>query len=136
MNALHLNSSFSSTGFTTRIVLYTVRVMLFIFLVVTLQVIGRGQSPVPQTTPQASDFVARQDCFPFERLSPVEREKAEALLLKALDSEALYTIIGNLKPMSSGFGEMRFPVKKMDLPQLAERRRILATWRCGDNLTA
>ena len=76
--------------------------------------------------------VPRAECFPFERLTPAERIKAEELLLKALDSEALYTIVGNIKPMSSGFGHMRFPVKKIDLAQLEERRRILAHFRCGD----
>jgi hypothetical protein len=47
--------------------------------------------------------VSRSECFPFERLAPEQRQKAEELLLKALDGEALYTIVGGLKPMSSGF---------------------------------
>lgn len=55
---------------------------------------------------------ARQDCFPFERLAPAERKKAEDLLLKALDSEALYTIAGGLKPMSSGFQSFQVAVRE------------------------
>lgn len=47
--------------------------------------------------------VQRTECFPFERLSGDQRKAAEELLLKALDEEALYTIVGGLKPMSSGF---------------------------------
>jgi hypothetical protein len=46
---------------------------------------------------------ARSDCFPFEKLPPEQRKAAEDLLLKALDSEALYTIVGGLKPISGGF---------------------------------
>jgi len=46
---------------------------------------------------------ARLGCFPFETLPANERKQAEELLLKALDGESLYTIIGGLKSMSSGF---------------------------------
>lgn len=47
--------------------------------------------------------VSRGECFPFEKLSADQRKVADELLLKALDEEALYTIVGGLKPMSSGF---------------------------------
>lgn len=47
--------------------------------------------------------VSREECFPLQKLSPELRVKAEALLLKALDDAALYTFVGQLKPMSSGF---------------------------------
>jgi hypothetical protein len=43
------------------------------------------------------------DCFPFESLPDPLRERAEQLLLRGLDSEALYTIAADIKPMSSGF---------------------------------
>jgi hypothetical protein len=79
---------------------------------------------------------ARADCFPFERLAPAERVKAEELLLRALDREALYTILGDLKPMSSGFWAVSYPVKEIDLAALSERRRILAHFRCGERLVA
>ena len=67
--------------------------------------------------------VSRSECFPFEKLTPEKRIKAEALLLKALDGEALYTIIGGLKPMSSGFHSLRLQV---NLPRLslAEAKKI------------
>lgn len=42
-------------------------------------------------------------CFDTERLSPPLREKSEALLLQALDTEHLFTIATGLKPMSAGF---------------------------------
>ncbi len=79
---------------------------------------------------------ARCECFPTERLPADLRAKSEALLLKALDSEALYTIIGGLKPLSSGFASFKFSVEKPDLAQIDETRRLLSVWRCGDELYA
>jgi hypothetical protein len=86
----------------------------------------------------------RSNCFPFERLPEEERSRAEALLLKALDSEALYTIVGGIKPMSSGFSSystsVRLPrndeaklEREATLSRLEADRRSLALWRCGDN---
>jgi hypothetical protein len=49
------------------------------------------------------------DCFPFESLPDPLRERAEQLLLNALDSEALYTIAADIKPMSSGIGPIKAP---------------------------
>lgn len=54
--------------------------------------------------------VSRNDCFAFEKFAPEQRKKAEQLLLKALDGEALYTIAGGLKPMSSGFQSSQLQV--------------------------
>lgn len=48
-------------------------------------------------------FGQRGECFPFEKLPADQRKAADELLLKALDEEALYTIVSGLKPMSSGF---------------------------------
>ncbi len=59
--------------------------------------------------------VQRTECFPFERLSGDQRKAAEDLLLKALDEEALYTIVGGLKPMSSGFQSIQI---QSGLPRL------------------
>jgi hypothetical protein len=79
---------------------------------------------------------SRCECFPMERLHADLRAKSEALLLQALDSEALYTIIGGLKPMSSGFASFKFSVEKPDLTQIEEMRRLLSVWRCGEKLYA
>lgn len=54
--------------------------------------------------------VSRAECFPFEKLSAEQRKRGEELLLKALDREALYTIAGGLKPMSSGFQTFQLQV--------------------------
>lgn len=108
----------------------------FCYLCVMLCVMLLASNGTAQPNEAKPQGVPRAECFPFERLTVDERAKAEALLLKALDSEALYTIVGNIKPMSSGFGFIKFPIKQIDLEQLAERRRILATWRCGETLDA
>jgi hypothetical protein len=79
---------------------------------------------------------SRCECFPTDRLPADLRAKSEALLLKALDSEALYTIIGGLKPMSSGFASFKFSIEKPDLAQIEETRRLLSVWRCGEELYA
>jgi hypothetical protein len=126
-----------------------------------------------------SAFGQRAECFPFEKLSPEKRKKAEEILLKALDSEALYTIVGGLKPMSSGFASYQFTIReprgiteveasellqkyptedsrkslpdaekrkvttvdnfvkrKKTVQEIDETRKILAHFRCGDNLFA
>lgn len=55
--------------------------------------------------------VSRTECFPFERMPADQRKRAEELLLKTLDGEALYTIVGNIKPMSSGFQNFQLTVR-------------------------
>lgn len=80
--------------------------------------------------------VPRAQCFPTEKLPPALRAKSEELLLKALDSEALYTLIGGLKPMSSGVASFKFAVKQPDLREIEQARQALAAWRCGDELFA
>lgn len=68
---------------------------------------------------------SRKDCFSFEKLPPEQRQKAETLLLKALDGESLYTLVGGLKPMSSSFQSFEVDV---NLPRLetAEAEKIIA----------
>ena len=92
-------------------------------------------------------FGQRLECFPFEKLTPEKRKAAEELLLKALDSEALYTIVSDLKPMSSGFAnfqtEIRVPrdekkkeERRNTLAKIGDTREILRHFKCGENLFA
>jgi hypothetical protein len=76
------------------------------------------------------------ECFPFERLPESLRPKAEAMLLQALDGEALYTIAGGLKPMSSGFVSSSFKVDAPDLAEAEATRQVLAAWTCGGEIAA
>jgi hypothetical protein len=99
------------------------------------------------TASTLGDQADRRDCFPFERLEPQKRRMAEELLLKALDSEALYTIVGGIKPMSSGFANFSFQIREPHsdegrrerlsvLQKIEDTRQILALWRCGEELFA
>jgi hypothetical protein len=72
-----------------------------------------------------SVFCQRAECFPFEKLSTEKRQKAENLLLKALDSESLFTIVGGLKPMSSGFAAFSFSASQIRNISETEAIRIL-----------
>jgi hypothetical protein len=94
-----------------------------------------------------SSGVDRKDCFPIETLPTDTKKRAEELLLKALDSEALYSIVGGIKPMSSGFATFRFDVREPadeskrkersdSLSSIDEARAIFAKWRCGENIYA
>ncbi len=85
----------------------------------------------------------RANCFPFERLSPENRQYADELLLKALDTETLYTIVGGIKPMSSGFATFSTAAseprdeklrneRQASLAKMDTAREIFALWHCGD----
>lgn len=78
----------------------------------------------------------RADCFPLERLPDALRPRAEEMLLKLLDSEALYTVVGGIKPMSSGFGGIKIRLESPDTAEVENLRRILSVFRCGDSIVA
>ena len=88
------------------------------------------------TGPSAAAGVARAECFPVTSLGPDLRAKSEEMLLKALDNEALYTLVGGLKPMSTVGTTISFSVDTPDTAAVVERRRMLAAWRCGDAIFA
>jgi hypothetical protein len=80
--------------------------------------------------------VRREECFSTAGLSPEDEARSEQLLLAALDSEALYTLVGDLKPVSEGFHQSRFPINPPNLDELQWIKRVLATWRCGTEIEA
>lgn len=81
--------------------------------------------------------VPREQAFPLHILPPHLQGQAEAILLRLLDREGLYTVIGGLKPMSSAFVTYSFdPSNPEEVAQLDTLRQILATFRCGDELYA
>lgn len=93
-------------------------------------------APKMSAPPANIGGVARADCFPVERLPPALRARAEVLLLAALDGEALYTLVGSVKPMSSGWLSVNADLAKPDPQKLDDWRRIVATLRCGDDISA
>jgi hypothetical protein len=82
--------------------------------------------------------VGRAQCFPAAELPPDLRARSEEMLLRALDNEALYTLVGGLKPMSTVGSTFTFVVDdpKVDVSGIAERRRLLSVWRCGGDILA
>jgi hypothetical protein len=72
----------------------------------------------------------------LEQLPPELRRISEELLLKALDSEALYTFVSGLKPMSAGMVSFRFPARDPDLAEVDVARQAISAWKCGDALFA
>lgn len=78
-----------------------------------------------------ADAVPRESCFPLESLPEPSRDLSRKLLLEALDSEALYTLVGDLKPISEGFFDTWFEVEPADASELSETRRAISAWQCG-----
>lgn len=80
--------------------------------------------------------VRREDCFPVERLAAEERAAAEKLYLQLMDSEALYTVVGGVKPMSGGYATFRMAAGALEAKEVDAARRMLGEFRCGDELVA
>lgn len=89
------------------------------------RVISRHQQAVPAV-----------ECFPLELLSEVDQKTSRDLLLKALDSEALFTLAGAVKPVSEGFYNTRFRVDPPESAELQDTGRAIKAWRCGDALAS
>lgn len=58
-----------------------------------------------------------------------ERDQFRELLLKALDREALYTFVGGLKPLSTGFWQGKIDIAAADTAEIVRVRRALAPLR-------
>lgn len=78
--------------------------------------------------------VARAQCFPIEKLSSAQKQKAEELLLRVCDTEGLYTLVGGVKPMSSGWLSAAFEIEKPNADKLDNLREIVAALRCGEEI--
>ncbi len=79
---------------------------------------------------------SRRPCFSLAELPKELKPEAEKLFLEILDSEALYTVLDNQKPMSSGARSFKFSVANPDLKDIERARRILAAFRCDDRFYA
>jgi len=75
-----------------------------------------------------NDAVPRNDFLSTELLSDKARLLSEKLLFQALDGEAFYTIVGQIKPVSEGFWGGYFPVDHADLSEINEVREALRPW--------
>lgn len=85
------------------------------------------------SAPRHPDAVPRDQCFPLESLTEKEhRELSEKLLLDALDSEAIYTIVASVKPVSEGFWSTRFRIQPPNTTDLDRVQAALSVWVCGE----
>ena len=75
-----------------------------------------------------SSSVSRSEAFPLERLPAGLQAPAEQLLLQLLDSEALYTLVGALKPISVGTHSVRLG----EAPGDRMLELLLPALRCGE----
>jgi hypothetical protein len=79
-------------------------------------------------SPRALDALPRNDFFSTESLDDKAKLLSEELLLKALDSEAFYTLVGQFKPVSEGFWGGYFSVDSADLTEIEQVRAALRSW--------
>jgi hypothetical protein len=100
----------------------------------TAQVSG-GNKGAEQIS-QLSEAVACGECFAIEKLPLHLQEYAAELLLKALDSEALYSVLSDVKPMSSGWASLTFPEGAALPLDLVELQQIADVFNCGSGITA
>jgi hypothetical protein len=82
----------------------------------------------------ASAAVPRDDCFPLEQLPAEEQTASRELLWKLLDSEALFTVVGPLKPVSEGFWRGEVPAEGPWPEKARQVERQLRTFSCGQTL--
>lgn len=82
-----------------------------------------------------TEGVRRGEVFPFHELGAEDRATAETWLRDAMDSEALYTIIGGMKPMSSGFASVRVKRGEPLTEAAARGHRIARAFRVGGHLS-
>jgi hypothetical protein len=102
--------------------------------------IGLLTQALPASLPPAAarDYapVPRSQCLALDGLSEDERTLAASWLQDALDSEALYTVLAGIKPVSSGVKSFRIAIAAPDLTEIDRARRITAALRCGDSVEA
>lgn len=77
---------------------------------------------------QSIDSVPRSVFLATQKLDVPTRQLSEELLLKALDGEAFYTLVGQLKPVSEGFWSGYFSVDPPDLSEIERVRSALQSW--------
>jgi hypothetical protein len=79
--------------------------------------------------------VPKSEVFPIETLTVEEQALAEEWLTAILDREGLYTVIGGIKPMSSGW--MRVDTRKgLTSVEVEQAQRIVSRLRVGTLITS
>jgi len=85
--------------------------------------------------------LSRLDCFPIEKLPVALQKTATEILQRSLDTEGLYTLVGDIKP-ASNFLEFHVDYslpkesskRRAQEKQRASIKKILPALRCGGDL--
>lgn len=92
---------------------------------------GLQPSSVELLNPNAG-AIERGEFFSLDSLDESTKRLSEELLLKALDGEAFYTLVGQLKPVSEGFWGGYFSVDSLDLTEVERIRTAVRAWNEPD----
>jgi len=105
-------------------------------LAIALLAVACAPPPRAAARPTPAPAVPPAACFPVERLAPDDRRVAELLLLRLGDGEALYTLAGGIKPLSSDVADLQLrvapSVDPAALARLDQLRRVTAALHCGE----
>lgn len=105
-------------------------------LAIALLAVACAPPPRAAARPTPAPAVPPAACFPVERLTPDDRRVAELLLLRLGDGEALYTLAGGIKPLSSDVADLQLrvapSVDTVALARLDQLRRVTAALHCGE----
>lgn len=86
------------------------------------------QSPSLELLHPTAGAIDRDEFFSLDSLDESTKRFSEELLLKALDGEAFYTLVGQLKPVSEGFWGGYFSVDSLDLTEVERVRAAVRAW--------
>lgn len=102
------------------------------FSSIRLATVSAQENGVVPSSQKASNYavaeVPRSKFLPTEVLDEKTKKLSDNLLLKALDSEAFHTLVGQLKPVSEGFWGGYFSVDPSDLTEIEQVRAALRGW--------
>ncbi|MFN7840678.1 MAG: hypothetical protein ACK5YR_20890 [Pirellula sp.] len=86
------------------------------------------QPPSVELLNPSAGSIEREKFFSLDSLDVPTKRLSEELLLKALDGEAFYTLVGQLKPVSEGFWGGYFSVDSLDLTEVERVRTAVRAW--------
>lgn len=105
--------------------------LLLCFATVASATMANG-SPVQSPSFQT---YKRSEVFPIETLPKEQQEEAKEMLLKMFESEALMTLVGDLKPMSSGsWMTLRIDVTSAPAQRIEDLLKIASALRVGNDI--
>jgi len=103
---------------------HSIRVQLFIGVtVVTLLLAGCASVSSDLAQEEARSWQV-QPCFPVEQLNSPDRALADSLMQDAVNHQALYTLVGTLKPMST-LTQKRFALARPDSAEAGVREAMV-----------